>query len=132
MKSTKILGWLVMAAALTFTGCSVNDNTVEGPMEPPQTTQTGNTIDLSMLTGDYVAQNGDVLTGTLSGYYKISIAPGATVTLRNATIPGRNGTDENTPWADHQLLASVAVFVLLVAISPSEEQQLAQLGAMDA
>lgn len=100
-----------MAAALTFTGCSVNDNTVEGPMEPPQTTQTGNTIDLSMLTGDYVAQNGDVLTDTLSGYYKISIAPGATVTLSNATIPGRNATDENTPWAGITCLGDATIFL---------------------
>ncbi len=99
-----------MTAALTFTGCSVNDNTVEGPMEPPQT-QTGNTIDLSMLTGDYVAQNGDVLTGTLSGYYKISIAPGATVTLSNATIPGRNATDENTPWAGITCLGDATIFL---------------------
>lgn len=99
MKSTKILGWLVMAAALTFTGCSVNDNTVEGPMEPPQTTQTGNTIDLSKLTGDYVAQNGDVLTGTLSGFHKISIAYGATVTLSGVTIPGSTTNDGDTWWA---------------------------------
>jgi hypothetical protein len=109
MKSTKILGWLVMAAALTFTGCSVNDNTVEGPMEPPQTTQTGNTIDLSMLTGDYVAQNGDVLTDTLSGFYKISIAPGATVTLGGVTIPGR-ATDGNiTPWAGITCLGDATI-----------------------
>lgn len=108
MKSTKILGWLVMAAALTFTGCSVNDNTVEGPMEPPQT-QTGNTIDLSMLTGDYVAQNGDVLTDTLSGFYKISIAPGATVTLGGVTIPGR-ATDGNiTPWAGITCLGDATI-----------------------
>lgn len=44
------------------------------------------TVELSTLTGDYVAQDGDVLTGTLGEHYKISVADGATVTLNNATI----------------------------------------------
>lgn len=51
------------------------------------------TIDLSTLTGDYEAQNGDVLTGTLNGEeqpYKITIADGASVTLSDATINGSN------------------------------------------
>lgn len=43
-------------------------------------------INLNSLTSDYVAQNGDVLTGTLSGNYKISIADGATVTLKDVNI----------------------------------------------
>ena len=43
-------------------------------------------VDLSTLTADYEAQNGVVLTGTLTGNYKISVADGATVTLRDATI----------------------------------------------
>ncbi|GEM_PF-2766113 len=43
-------------------------------------------VDLGQLTGDYTAQNGDVLTGTLSGNKKITIAPGATVTLKDANI----------------------------------------------
>ena len=48
---------------------------------PPQ-----NVVDLSTLEGDKELQNGDVVTGTLSGNKKITIAPGATVTLKNATI----------------------------------------------
>jgi hypothetical protein len=43
-------------------------------------------VDLSTLEGDYEAQNNDVLTGTLGENYKITIAVGATVTLRNANI----------------------------------------------
>ena len=43
-------------------------------------------IDLSTLTADCTAQDGDVLTGTLSGNKKITIADGATVTLRDVTI----------------------------------------------
>jgi len=48
-------------------------------------------IDLSTLTAAYEAQNGDVLTGTLNGEtqpYKITIADGATVTLKDVTING--------------------------------------------
>ena len=51
----------------------------------------GNTVDLSSLTDNYVAQDKDVLTGTLDGKkqpYKISIADGATVTLNGVTIKG--------------------------------------------
>ena len=48
-------------------------------------------IDLSTLTAAYEAQNGDVLTGTLNGEkqpYKITIADGATVLLKDVTING--------------------------------------------
>ena len=48
---------------------------------------TGNSFDLSTLTADYEAQNGDVLTGETSSY-KVTIAAGATVTLDGATISG--------------------------------------------
>ena len=54
-------------------------------------------VDLSTLTGNYEAQDGDVLTGTLGGNYKISIADGATVTLSNATINGANNSSYQ--WA---------------------------------
>ncbi len=60
--------------------------------------QWNHNIDLSTLTGNFTAINGDVLTGTLGGNYKISIAGGATVTLQNATING-NGTGDNCNWA---------------------------------
>lgn len=54
-------------------------------------------VDLSQLTGNYVAQDGDWLTGTLAGDYKISVADGATVTLSGITING--GNDWDTDWA---------------------------------
>ena len=54
-------------------------------------------VDLSTLTGDYVAQDGDILTGTLAGDYKISITHGATVTLLDATIS--RGASEAAKWA---------------------------------
>ena len=44
-----------------------------------------NVVDLSTLTGDYEAQNGDVLTGETTSH-KVTIAAGATVTLDGVTI----------------------------------------------
>ncbi len=51
---------------------------------------TGNIVDLSTLTADYEAQNGDVLTGVTSSY-KVTIAAGATVTLDGVDISGNGG-----------------------------------------
>ena len=42
--------------------------------------------DLAGLTGNYVAQDGDTITGTVGSSVKISIADGATVTLNNVSI----------------------------------------------
>ena len=54
-------------------------------------------VDLSTLTDDYEAKDGDILTGKLAGDYKISIEDGAKVTLKNATIQGtQDGAGE---WA---------------------------------
>ena len=44
------------------------------------------TIDLSTLTADCVAEDGDVLTGNLTGGYRIQIADGAEVILDNIII----------------------------------------------
>lgn len=54
-------------------------------------------IPLSKVTSDYVAKDGDVLTGTLGKNVKISIADGATVTLKDATINGVNS--DSYRWA---------------------------------
>lgn len=51
-----------------------------------------NLVDLGMLTSDYTAQDGDVLSGTLSSDRVITIAAGATVTLKNADITSFPGT----------------------------------------
>ena len=68
------------------------------------------TVNLSTLTGNYTAQNGDVLTGTLEGKsqpYKISIADGAKVTLSDATINGSSSKD--FPWAGLTCLGNCTV-----------------------
>lgn len=43
-------------------------------------------VDLGALSGDYEAKDGDILTGTLSGDKKLTVADGATVILKNADI----------------------------------------------
>lgn len=43
-------------------------------------------VDLSFLTANYEAQDGEILVNALTGDYKVSIADGASITLRNATI----------------------------------------------
>ena len=65
------------------------------------------TVDLSTLTGNYTAQNGDVLTGSLQNKIKISIANDAKVTLSDATINGSNS--KNFPWAGLTCLGNCTV-----------------------
>ena len=60
------------------------------------------TIDLSTVHADFTAQDGDVLTGTLGDYAKITIAHGATVTLSDVTIKNiydYPSNDSDHPWA---------------------------------
>ena len=56
-------------------------------------------VDLSTLTANYEAKNGDMLTGALGGYYKISVADNATVTLNGVTINYGVGDDNDYSWA---------------------------------
>ena len=49
-------------------------------------------IDLSTVTIDMTLNNHDVIKGTLGAKVKLSIADGARVYLRNATIPGYSGS----------------------------------------
>ena len=73
----------------------------------------------TVITDEFEAQNGDVLTGTLAGNYQISIADGATVTLSGVTINPANGSG----WAVSTVQASAAltpsVVIAPVAISSS-------------
>ncbi len=66
-------------------------------------------VNLSTLTGDYEAQNGDILINTLAGNYKITIADGATVTLRNATINGTN--NDSYQWAGITCLGDATIIL---------------------
>ena len=53
--------------------------------------------DLSQVTGPTMFVNGNVMTGTLGGNYRISIADGATVTLSDVCIAGVD--DSSCKWA---------------------------------
>jgi hypothetical protein len=53
-------------------------------IEAAEAAPAGNSVDLSTLTGNYEAQNGDILTGATN--YAITIAAGATVTLDGVNI----------------------------------------------
>ena len=57
-------------------------------------------VDLSTLTENYVAKDGDILMGELKKNIKVSIADGATVTLRDLSIEGVKGEyGDKYPWA---------------------------------
>ena len=54
-------------------------------------------INLALVNFNFTAHDGDILTGTLAGNYKISIAAGASVELKDVTING--GNNSSTNWA---------------------------------
>ena len=66
-----------------------------------------NSIDIGELEGDYEVQNGDVLTGTLVGNKKITVANGATVTLRDVNIISL----DNAEYAGITLLGSATIIL---------------------
>ncbi len=77
--------------ALFAAGCS-NSNSAPyipsggGTPSPAPGPTPGTTLDLSTVTADTTVADGYTITGTLANNVKISIAAGATVTLKNASI----------------------------------------------
>ena len=65
--------------------------------------------DLSTLTAAYTAQDGDILTGTLGSNVKISIADGASVTLKDVTINGEN--NDSYKWAGITCLGDATIIL---------------------
>ncbi len=65
--------------------------------------------DLSTVDGNYTALNLETLTGTLAGNYKISIAAGATVTLKDMTIGGTDNSDYQ--WAGITCLGNATIIL---------------------
>lgn len=76
--------------AVTIGGTVHADGISESPYtyqpSPAPGPTPGTTIDLSTVTADTTVANGFTITGTLANNVKISIADGATVTLKNASI----------------------------------------------
>ena len=98
--------WILFAVlfcAVTYGGCGGGPdnnflNTDSGESQPEKGSSdtaggregTSDTeekiVELSTLRGEYIAQDGEILTGNTSGDIKIIIADGAVVTLRDANI----------------------------------------------
>ena len=76
---------------------SVADKTLAASNIYDITVNTTPGANLSLVTADYTAQYGEVLTGTLGSNVKIIIADGMTVTLNNVTINGVDNSSYN--WA---------------------------------
>lgn len=72
-------------------------------------TVTPTTVNLSSITSNYTAINGQVLTGTLGSNVKISIADGATVTLDGITINGVN--NDSYQWAGLNCLGDATIIL---------------------
>lgn len=89
-----VLASLFIIAMLAHIGCSNSSD----PLPYSGSTPTPATVvDLSTITTDFVVQDNSIVTGTLAANVKITIAPGAKVTLKNAVI---NGTDDASyKWA---------------------------------
>ena len=68
-----------------------------GGGEPPAPGPTEKVVDLSTVTADTTVADGYTITGTLANNVKISIADGATVTLKDVTINGTDG--DSYKWA---------------------------------
>ena len=103
--------WLGNAGS-EATGEKVIETQVSMDDVPADWTEVIVSIDLSKLTADYEAQDGDVLTGTLDGKaqpYKITIADGATVTLNGVTINGVSSSD--VKWAGITCLGNATIIL---------------------
>ena len=90
---TSTCGTVTIGGTQYYDGAAYQNDGAEYLAKNPFVYPAPAATNLSDLTGDYTAQDGDVLTGTLDGStkpYKISIAAGATVTLDGMTINGVN------------------------------------------
>lgn len=75
----------------------------------PVTMKMQKVVDLSKLTADYEAQDGDILTEALGTNVKISIADGAEIALRDMAI---NGIDnESYQWAGITCLGDATIIL---------------------
>ena len=66
---------------------------------------------LGSITADTTFKNGEILTGTLDGNYKMSIADGAMVTLSGTTINGAGVNDSACNWAGLTCLGDATIIL---------------------
>ena len=85
-----------------FTDAQGSSETTDDALIIPR----NNNVKLDELTGDITLLDGDIVTGTLEGNKKISVAAGATITLKDAniTLDGSAGYAAITPLGDATIL----------------------------
>ena len=87
VSSDKTISFVVNDASNSYYKSVTGKTLAVNNLYPITVTMTqGTTTDLSSLSADYEAQNGETLTGQLAASHKISIAAGATVILKNVDI----------------------------------------------
>ena len=87
---TSTCGTVTIGGTQYYDGAAYQNSGAEYLAKNPFVYPAPAATNLSDLTGDYTAQDGDILSGVLGGNYKITIAAGATVTLDGMTINGVN------------------------------------------
>lgn len=97
----------VTKTGLTLSGTTITPWNSVAPIDGTAELLPPVTIDLSTITSDYTAMDGEILTGTLGSNVKISIADGATVTLSNVTINGVNNSSYQ--WAGINCLGDATI-----------------------
>ena len=98
----------VSKTGLTLNGTTITPWNSVAPIDGTAELQIPQT-DLSTITSNYTAKNGEILTGTLGSNVKISIANGATVTLDGVTI---NGVDNDSyDWAGINCLGDATIIL---------------------
>ena len=98
----------VSKTGLTLNGTTITPWNSVAPIDGTAELQIPQT-DLSTITSNYTAKNGEILTGTLGANVKISIAAGATVTLNNVTINGVNNSSYS--WAGINCLGNATIIL---------------------
>ena len=66
-------------------------------------------VNLSMLILNYVVQNGITLTGTINNKRKISVAPGASITLQDVSINADGADSDKSAWAGLTCLSDATI-----------------------
>lgn len=98
---------IASCGTVTIAG-QVTGSISENPFIYPIPAWDGN---LSTLNKDVVAQNGTVITGTLSSNHKVAIADGATVVLRDARIEGDGETTVSSAYGALQCEGNATIII---------------------
>ena len=108
-------GILLFSLSMSLTSCEGALDDILGEWSRPtpgdKDVMVKELVNLSAITEDYTAQDGTVLTGTLASEVKISIADGATVTLKDVTINGTSVDDDAHKHAGITCVGSATIIL---------------------